>query len=177
MDRPDIDAYMMGIAMLVSTRATCCRRRVGCVLTNSLNHILATGYNGVPRGVQHCTTDHPCEGARLQSGTGLDVCQATHAEMNALLQCRDVEEIHTVYTTTSPCTICLRQLMNTGARRIVFLEPYGDTSKPEATWIMSGTPITRTWERISPVLNHQMDLMFRSVSERSESAHFLPRCY
>lgn len=173
MYRPEIDSYMMGIAMLVSTRATCCRRKVGCVLTNRLNHILATGYNGVPRGMAHCTVDEPCEGAKLQSGSGLDVCQATHAEMNALLQCRNVEEIDTIYTTTSPCTICLRQLMNTGARRIVFLEPYGDTGPAQDKWEQSG----RVWHRLPPMLITQMEGMFRDISERSESAHFLPRCY
>lgn len=171
MQRPDIDSYMMGIAMLVSTRATCCRRKVGCVLTNNLNHILATGYNGPPRGMAHCTTDQPCEGARLQSGTGLDVCQATHAEMNALLQCRDVEEIETIYTTTSPCTICLRQLMNTGAKRLCFLEPYGDYEVAMEKWTRSG----RLYKRLRPIENSQMDYMLRDALQRSENAHWLPR--
>jgi dCMP deaminase len=123
MERPDIHVYMVGLALLASTRATCCRRRVGCVLVDKHNHIMATGYNGVPRGMAHCT-DEPCAGATMASGTGLDKCLATHAEQNALLQCRDVEAIAAAYCTTAPCMTCIKLLMNTGCRTIYFLEDY-----------------------------------------------------
>lgn len=67
---------------------------------------------------------HSCAGATLPSGQGLDNCQAIHAEQNALLQCRDVMTIHTCYVTTSPCLTCVKLLMNTSCKRIVFSEPY-----------------------------------------------------
>jgi dCMP deaminase len=44
----------MGIAQLTAQRATCCRRSVGAVLLNARGHVLATGYNGVARGMPHC---------------------------------------------------------------------------------------------------------------------------
>lgn len=121
--RPDSDTYFLRVAREVSTRATCCRRQVGCVLVNEYGHILATGYNGVARGIPHCI-DHPCPGANAESGTNLEACQAVHAEANALLQCADVNRIETVYCTASPCINCLKLLMNTSADRIVFLEVY-----------------------------------------------------
>ena len=40
----------MQIARVVATRSTCLRRQVGAVLVMN-RQILATGYNGVPRGV------------------------------------------------------------------------------------------------------------------------------
>lgn len=121
--RPQTDHYMMGIAILAGSRATCARRSVGCVLTNSLNHIIGTGYNGVPRGMVHCI-NNPCPGASSPSGTNLEGCLANHAEQNALLQCRDVESIEKCYSTTAPCITCTKLLLNTSCSEIIFLEDY-----------------------------------------------------
>ena len=121
--RPSRDEYFLAMAALVSLRATCRRRRVGCVLVDSHRHVLATGYNGVACGRDHCL-DTPCVGADLPSGTGLDQCEAIHAEQNAMLQCRDTQTIDTAYITVSPCITCVKLLMNTSCKRIVFLENY-----------------------------------------------------
>lgn len=111
------------MAQLAATRGTCARRQVGCVLVDMHNHVLATGYNGVCRGSQHCT-DHPCPGANAPSGQSLHLCEAIHAEENALIQCRDINAIWTVYSTASPCVLCMRKLVGTGVKRIVFSEEY-----------------------------------------------------
>ena len=141
--RPNRDEYFLSMASLVSLRATCRRRRVGCVLVDANRHVLATGYNGVARSMPHCL-DTPCDGANLPSGTGLDRCNAIHAEQNALLQCRDVEAIETAYITTSPCVTCVKLLMNTGCKRIVFIQCYPDqTAKTlwKGEWIEHGPVI------------------------------------
>lgn len=142
--RPTPDEYFLSLCEVVATRATCRRRRVGCVLVNERLHILATGYNGVAAGVPHCL-DTPCPGSDAPSGTGLDLCQAIHAEANALLQCADVYSIVTAYTTTSPCVQCVKLLMNTSCRRIVFAEeyPHGESktlwinSRQDREWILA----------------------------------------
>ena len=150
-NRPSRDQYFLTMAQLVATRATCLRRAVGCVLINSRGHVLATGYNGVAAGLPHCDqfnsdlNNYPfaCEGAHLPSGQGLDKCQAIHAEQNALLQCRDCYSIDTAYCTASPCITCVKLLMNTSCRRIVFLHeyPHGDAqdlwekSRGVGSWI------------------------------------------
>jgi len=123
MSRPSHDEYFLEMAKLAATRSTCARRQVGCVLVNKRNHVLATGYNGVAAGVPHCI-ETPCAGATAASGESLDLCQAIHAEANALLQCKDVFEIETVYCTASPCVHCTKLLMNTSARVLVFDEVY-----------------------------------------------------
>ncbi len=133
------DHYFMAIAKLVSTRATCPRRWVGCVLINKRGHILATGYNGVPAGVPHCTGT-PCPG--VADHTSLDACEAVHAEQNALLQCRDVHEIEVAYITIPPCVPCMKLLMNTSCQRIVHLEDYSK-AEPER-WRALG----RQWEKL-----------------------------
>jgi dCMP deaminase len=121
--RPSTDEYFLQMAELVACRGTCSRRRVGCVLVDRNNHVLSTGYNGVSRGSPHCT-DRPCMGAGLPSGEGLHLCQAIHAEINALVQCRNIDDIYSVYTTSSPCVLCMRVIVGTGVKRIVFREAY-----------------------------------------------------
>ena len=120
------DKYFLEMARLVSTRATCPRRSVGCVLVDKHGHVLATGYNGVPRAYTHCIY-HPCPGADLPKGLGLNKCMATHAEQNALLQCSDVMRIDTVYCTTSPCVTCAKLIGNTSAHRFVYIEDFTHT--------------------------------------------------
>jgi dCMP deaminase len=100
---------------------------VGCVIVNEHGHIKATGYNGVPRNFPHCT-DTPCGGQNAQSSKGLNSCMATHAEQNALLQCNDVMDIHTIYVTTSPCITCSKLIANTSCKRVVYSEEYADTT-------------------------------------------------
>ena len=51
--RPSWDKYFMAIADLAATRSTCLRRQVGAVVVKE-KRILATGYNGAPRGLAHC---------------------------------------------------------------------------------------------------------------------------
>lgn len=122
--------YFLKIAALVATRATCPRRQVGCVITNKYGHIKATGYNGVPRGFNHCT-DTPCGGQNGKSSKGLDSCMATHAEQNALLQCDDVMDIDVIYCTTSPCITCAKLIANTGCKQVFYSDEYADSSGVE----------------------------------------------
>lgn len=133
--RPTIEKYFMDMAKLVASRSTCLRRQVGCVLVNSKNQVLSTGYNGAPKGHQHCKS-LPC--VRMEKG--LEYCMATHAEQNALLQCRDVEDIDTCYVTTSPCVTCVKMLLNTGCKRIIFLEEYNSQdTQAKDLWINKRT--------------------------------------
>lgn len=137
--RPTKDEYFGVMSYLVATRGTCARRKVGCVLVNDKGHVLATGYNGVAAGVPHCAEGTPCEGATAPSGTNLDGCQAIHAEQNALLQCRNVYEIETCYCTASPCLTCVKLLLNTSCKKIVFGEEYPHPTA-EQLWVNSRGP-------------------------------------
>lgn len=150
--RISTDEYFLQMATLVAQRATCSRRKVGCVLTNYYGHVLATGYNGVASGRRHCI-DSPCPGAGLPSGEGLHLCEAIHAEQNALIQCRNSLEIYTAYCTASPCMLCLRMLMNTSCRRLVFREVYPH-SEAEAQWRASD----REWVHVPEQLKGDITL-------------------
>jgi len=122
-DRLSRDEYFLEIATTVAKRGTCPRRKVGCVLVDSNNHIVATGYNGVARKFPHCI-DQPCEGANYPSGEGLDKCEAIHAELNAFLQLRSNDTSLSMYTTTTPCKGCARVICNSHVKRVVSTSQY-----------------------------------------------------
>lgn len=126
MGRPTNDQYNLMMAMTASLRATCGRRKVGCVLTDKNHRILSTGYNSVASGIPHCPDDFPCPGAYDKSGDS-SRCIARHAEDVAIAKCSDIHQIYACYVTASPCSSCVRRLLDTSCKRIVFLEEYTDT--------------------------------------------------
>ncbi len=157
----------MDVALVLSKRSTCVKAAVGCVLTDARGRILATGYNGVAHGQDHCNEEklvgdkfeledangvalclstkvirpYACTGHELPPGS--ESCQAVHAEVNALMQCRDVDAIDTVYCTSEPCFRCTKELLNTGATRIVWKWPYGPEPQAAKLWRSAG----RGWVR------------------------------
>jgi dCMP deaminase len=128
MARPSIDEYFMEIAKVTAKRATCVRRAVGCVIVDDKNFILSTGYNGVPRASSHCI-DTPCSGAHLPSGTGLDSCQAIHAEQNALVRLHSFQNVGTLYCTTEPCVTCAKLILATSCKRVVYSDEYKSSGR------------------------------------------------
>ena len=90
MNRPDNDTYYLDIALAVSKRSTCLRRHYGCVIVKD-DVIVATGYNGSPRGEVNCCDCGTCKRADAERYQGYDKCPAVHAEQNALLA---VDRIH-----------------------------------------------------------------------------------
>ena len=137
MIRPSIDAVMLQIASVLAQRATCVKLAVGCVLTDVDGIIVATGYNGVPRGCKHCI-DFPCPGATAPKGA--DLCEAVHAEANALL-CPASHHAYTCYVTHAPCMRCTKTLLNTGVQRIIFAHNFLMEENARALWITQG----RSW--------------------------------
>ncbi len=119
----------MEIARLVARRSTCLRRQVGAVVVKEKN-ILATGYNGTPSGITHCS-EVGCLRQQLgvPSGERHELCRGLHAEQNAIIQAaKHGVNIGgaTIYCTNSPCVICSKMIINSGVERIVFLDGYPD---------------------------------------------------
>lgn len=130
--RTSADNAYMAMAMALGTRSTCLDKQVGCVLININREIIGTGYNGAPRGVQHCIDLKYC---RKDESGNPNHCPSAHAEQNALLQCKVPDQIFTAYITLSPCISCLRMLMNTPCKRIVF---HKEHKHPEAKLLWKG---------------------------------------
>jgi dCMP deaminase len=111
----------MDIAERVAQRSTCPRRSVGAVIVKQ-KRILATGYNGAPSGMDHCT-DVGC----LMVD---DHCvRSLHAEQNAIIQAAQFG-VGTggaeIYTTSSPCTTCAKMIINAGMTKVWYSEGYPD---------------------------------------------------
>ena len=119
--RISADKAYLRVALAMAQRSTCLDKQVGCVIVNDKNEIIATGYNGSPRGEVHCSDIGFC---RKDTSCDPNLCPSAHAEQNALLQCRVPEQIHTIYLTLSPCVSCIRIIMNTSCQRIVFLNEH-----------------------------------------------------
>ena len=127
--RPSWDEYFMSISEDVSQRSTCLRRKVGAVIVKE-KRILATGYNGAPRGISHCT---PKKCLRMKhkiaSGERHELCRGLHAEQNAIIQAA----LHgvsikgaSIYITHQPCSICTKMLINSGIKEFLIKSPYPD---------------------------------------------------
>jgi dCMP deaminase len=129
-DRLSSDAYFMEIAAVVAKRSTCLRRQVGAVLVKD-KHILATGYNGAPKGLVHCSeTGCLRQQMGVPSGERHELCRAVHAEQNAIAQAalHGVSgEGSTLYCTLSPCSLCAKLLINAGVKRVVYAGAYMDS--------------------------------------------------
>ncbi|KAG9299532.1 hypothetical protein G9A89_020703 [Geosiphon pyriformis] len=84
--RPSWDTYFMHMSDLAARRSNCMKRKVGCVLVKDCR-VIATGYNGTPRGLKNCN-EGGCQrcNAAVPCGHALDTCLCLHAEENALLE-------------------------------------------------------------------------------------------
>lgn len=128
--RPSWDTYFMDMAELAATRSTCLRRQVGAVIVLD-KRVIATGYNGAPKGVPHCAEKGGClrEMRGILSGERHELCRALHAEQNAIIQAATLAqsvEGATMYVTNQPCIICAKMIINAGIRRIVVKDGYPD---------------------------------------------------
>lgn len=127
-ERLSWDHYFLNITRQVAERSTCPRAKVGAVIVRDRS-ILASGYNGAPSGLPHCT-EVGClvYESRDPDGQIEENCYRTiHAEINAIAQAakngvsiRDAD----IYVTHTPCIHCLKVLINTGIKRILYDQAY-----------------------------------------------------
>lgn len=127
--RPGWDQYFLQISDLVSKRSTCLRRKVGALVVKN-RRILATGYNGTPSGIRHCS-EVGClrEKLGIPSGKHHELCRGLHAEQNVILQA----SLHgvslkdgVIYITNQPCIICAKMIINAGIKEVVVASDYPD---------------------------------------------------
>jgi dCMP deaminase len=128
--RPGKESYYLGIAIAVARRSTCLRRQYGAIIVKN-DEIIATGYNGAPRGESHCCDTGVCwrEAHNVPHGEQYEKCVSVHAEQNAIISAARSEMIDsTMYLVGIedgnvipgvPCDICRRMIRNAGIKTIV----------------------------------------------------------
>jgi dCMP deaminase len=129
-----LDEYFIEIAETVAKRSTCLHREVGAVLVRE-KHIISTGYNGAPSGLQHCE-EVGClrEINNIPSGERHELCRGVHAEANAIIQAAlhgISTEGSSMYCTHQPCVLCTKLIINAKIKKVVYKEPYPDTLSVE----------------------------------------------
>jgi len=127
--RPSWDEYFMELAEVVAKRSTCLRRNIGAVVVKD-KRVLATGYNGAPTGLAHCS-EVGClrEKLGIPSGERVEMCRGLHAEQNALVQAARYGislEGAVIYCTNQPCVTCAKMLINAGIVKVIYKHPYPD---------------------------------------------------
>ena len=127
------DARFMELAGVISGWASCYKadRKIGAVIVKN-KRIVTTGYNGAPAGIKTCVERGEClrEKLGIASGTRAEMCYATHAEQNAIIQAAKLGvsiDGATLYCTHQPCVICAKMIVNAGIRRVVYRHGYPDT--------------------------------------------------
>ncbi len=133
MDRVSKENYYLDIAQTVSERSTCLRRRFGAIIVKN-DVIIATGYNGAPRGRANCSEIGDCIRMKLglPRGERYEMCRSVHAEANAIIAaprenmigstlfmcCTDPSDGSVVGGTCS-CMMCKRLVINAGIKTVV----------------------------------------------------------
>lgn len=132
MERISKQDYYLKIASEVAKRSTCLRRQYGAVIVKN-DEIIATGYNGAPRGDENCCDVGSCWRDRnnIPHGEQYEKCVAVHAEANAIISASRNEMLgSTLYLygfegfdkpidNPEPCIMCNRLIKNAGIDRVI----------------------------------------------------------
>ena len=133
MERIGKENYYLDIAETVLERSTCLRRMYGSIIVKN-DEIIATGYNGAPRGRKNCADLGYCTREELQvpRGERYELCRSVHAEANAVISAarRDMvggtlylvgkdARTGTLLNDATSCSMCRRTIINAGLARFV----------------------------------------------------------
>lgn len=113
--RPTWDEYFLNMCFEVAKRSDDKFIKLGAIITTN-NHIIGTGYNDLPRGINDTHIDTYNRDLRRS--------YVIHAELNAILNCTRDSTLKntTLYVNGAPCTPCLGHMVNFGITRIVYLD-------------------------------------------------------
>ena len=135
--RKDKINYYLGIAEVVAERSTCLRRKFGSIIVSN-DEIVATGYNGAPRGRENCDELNYClrDKLKIPRGERYEICRSVHSEPNAIMSAGRKTCIgSTLYMVginhkdgkiepnSSPCMMCKRICINAGIKEVIVREP------------------------------------------------------
>ena len=110
-----LDKVFINIAKEIGTLSHCTRSKVGAVLVKDGN-VISFGYNGTPAGM-----DNGCEENNVTKD------EVIHAEMNSILKAAksgNSVEGSTLYLTLSPCKECSKLILQSGVKKVVYLNTY-----------------------------------------------------
>ena len=133
MGRIDKENYYLDIAETVLERSTCRQSHYGALIVRQ-DEIVATGYNGAPRGRSNCIDLGYCRRQVMNAAEGqcYELCRSVHAEANAIISAarrdilggtlyltgRDAKTGELLHDATC-CSMCRRLVINAGIAKVV----------------------------------------------------------
>jgi deoxycytidylate deaminase len=129
--------YMQMCIATANIFSTCGKKKYAAVLVDKNDHIVGIGYNGGPRGFQHCE-DGGCPRFQEMSDSGsiYDNCIAVHAEANALLHSDYSSQAYRIYVNGPPCFSCAKLIANSTVEQVYYI----------------GDSLYKDWENINSFL-------------------------
>lgn len=114
--RPSKESTFMSLARVWAKRSTCSNvTAVGSVLVNQFNQVIASGYNGAPRGLPECD--------QVGCDDNGHIHRVIHSEENAIIQCA-LNGVSSrggiLYVTHSPCTRCAARIIQAGIVAVIY---------------------------------------------------------
>ena len=139
----ELDRVFLNVAKEIASMSKCVRAKVGALLVKDLN-IVSFGYNGTPAGACNTCEDKMYVSSEAGAWIDEDTIQekwphtddlgrfklvtkdeVIHAESNVLLKAARMgtsTENSTMYCTLSPCKDCSKLILQSGVKRVVYLE-------------------------------------------------------
>lgn len=125
------DSYFMTMAYLVSAKSKDPSTRVGSVIVSSDNQIIATGYNGLPRGL---------EDTKERYEKPLKYQLISHAEENCILQCARSNisaKGSKIYVPWCPCSNCSKLIVQAGITEVIIHKQFPGNENLNSDWSKS----------------------------------------
>ena len=124
--RPSWDEYFGLLVQVIAMRSDDAETKVGAIVVDHKNRIVATGYNGTPRG-----TDLPKTRPEKYP-------YMVHAEENALLFApEDLFNCRIYILGMTPCNVCARMIIQKGITEVIVVNPI--ERKGGANWNFEST--------------------------------------
>ncbi len=124
------DQYFMTMAYLVAMKSKDPSTKVGAIIIGADKEIRATGYNGLPRGVQDLVERYTDRNYKYLA--------SNHAEENAILHCARVglsAKNCIVYVPWIPCSACAKAIIQVGICEVVYHEEFpGNWEDNQYNW-------------------------------------------
>lgn len=133
-DRIDWDSYFMSMALLISSRSSCDRLHVGCVLVKD-TRVISVGYNGFIAKCPHISI--------VRDGHEQNT---VHAEQNAIADCAKrgiLTDGATAYITHYPCINCTKILISAGITEVKYNADYKNDMLVDSLMRQNGIKINK----------------------------------
>lgn len=116
----------LNIAKEIASLSNCVSYQVGAIAVKD-GRILATGYNGTPKGYKNCSHQFPSYDRNNEEQRAahheFSNMYEVHAEMNLLLfaaRSGICVKGATLYCTTEPCMQCAKNIIQSGIKKIIY---------------------------------------------------------